>query len=321
MTAVTFTEREIRKQPDLWERALDQSRELVELFPVKPGASLAFVGSGTSYYVGLMAAGYFEDLGICPSRAVPASVYRPRPDESVVVISRSGTTTEALEAAEHARAAGRTVLGITGDPESPLPELCHMTLALSYVREESVVQTGSATTAMMVLRAAADRLSGRTPPHHLPRLLEEVLQEPVEALTAHSHAVVLGSGWRYGVACEAALKLQEMAHLWVERYVPLEYRHGPLSLAGAHTHVEILDPETPRISALARDIRATGAKVRVAHRDPLVELVRLQRVALLTALARNLNPDRPAHLTRSITLTEPAGRPDWKGGDASAPHR
>jgi len=299
---VTHTEREILSQPELWEKALAQSREVAGWLRDRTGAGLVLVGAGSSYYVGLMAAAYLESRGVAQARAVPASEYAARPGELAILISRSGTTTEVLEALEAAKGAGCLPVALTGEPASPLAQAAEHVISLDYVREESVVQTGSATTAMVLFRAAADRLAGQPPPEHLPEDLRRSLEEDAQALTEHDHVVVLGSGWRYGVACEAALKLQEMARMWTERYVPLEYRHGPLSCAGPRTWVEILDPPGDRMTALARDIEKTGARAHIAGTDPLVALVRLQRMALRTALHRGLNPDRPMHLTRSVVL-------------------
>ncbi|WP_256862149.1 hypothetical protein [Microbispora sp. GKU 823] len=38
--------------------------------------------------------------------------------------------------------------------------------------------------------------------------------------------------------------------------------------------------------------------------DPMAELVRVQRLAVARAHARGLDPDTPAHLTRSVILPE-----------------
>jgi fructoselysine-6-P-deglycase FrlB-like protein len=55
-------------------------------------------------------------------------------------------------------------------------------------------------------------------------------------------------------------------------------------------------------ASLAADVRATGAKVIEGGSDPMVELVAVQRMALELAGGRDLDPDRPRHLTRSVML-------------------
>lgn len=301
---VTLTSQEIMAQPQYWSKALEQSRAVATLLESHVKLGIAFVGAGSSYYVGITAAKYLHANGVQSARAVPASEYSPREGELAILISRSGTTTEVVEAADAARRGGCVTAALTCEPESILAHHADELISLSYVREESVVQTGSATTAMVLMRAAADHLAGRRPRMELPEELRKSLDEDVEPLVNHGHVVVLGSKWSFGVACEAALKLQEMARLWTERYIPLEYRHGPMSCAGERTHVEVLDAMDARIGALANDVKQTGARVHIADSDPFVTLVRLQRIAVETALHKGLNPDQPMHLTRSVVLEE-----------------
>jgi fructoselysine-6-P-deglycase FrlB-like protein len=49
-------------------------------------------------------------------------------------------------------------------------------------------------------------------------------------------------------------------------------------------------------------VRATGATVREASLDPMAELVLVHRTAIALAEAKGLDPDHPAHLTRSVVL-------------------
>jgi fructoselysine-6-P-deglycase FrlB-like protein len=59
------------------------------------------------------------------------------------------------------------------------------------------------------------------------------------------------------------------------------------------------DPE------LVNDIKRTGATVVVGVSDPQAELVLVQRIAVATAQARGLDPDRPRHLARSVVRASP----------------
>ena len=79
----------------------------------------------------------------------------------------------------------------------------------------------------------------------------------------------------------------------------MEYRHGPVSLAGPGSLVWILGTPDPTVAA---DIAATGATVRTAELDPMAELVLIHRLAVALAQARGLDPDHPRNLTRSVVL-------------------
>jgi fructoselysine-6-P-deglycase FrlB-like protein len=82
----------------------------------------------------------------------------------------------------------------------------------------------------------------------------------------------------------------------------MEYRHGPISLAGPHSAVWLIG-EAP--AGLASELRATGAAVVESDLDPLAQLVVAQRAAVALAAARGLDPDHPRHLTRSVVLGRP----------------
>ncbi|MGK5559432.1 sugar isomerase, partial [Actinomadura kijaniata] len=70
-----------------------------------------------------------------------------------------------------------------------------------------------------VLRAAEEATAAVTEP--LPA-----------ALLSASQWTFLGRGWAYGLAQEAALKMREAAGAWTEAYPAMEYRHGPVAIAG-----------------------------------------------------------------------------------------
>ncbi len=107
-------------------------------------------------------------------------------------------------------------------------------------------------------------------------------------------------GWTTGLAYEAALKMREAAQAWTEAYSAAEYRHGPVSIAEPTRTTWMLGSHPPDLPA---DVRATGASF-VWHGglDPLAALIVAQRTAVGMALARDLDPDHPRALTRSVIL-------------------
>jgi fructoselysine-6-P-deglycase FrlB-like protein len=124
---------------------------------------------------------------------------------------------------------------------------------------------------------------------------------PLDA-TAFERHVFLATGWRVGLALEAALKLREAAQCWCEAYPAMEYRHGPIALADERSAIWLLG-EQP--DGLAEELRATGATVVESDLDPLAQLVQAQRAAVALAEARGLDPDRPRNLSRSVVLGRP----------------
>ena len=286
-------EQELTTQPEMWRRATELASTVTLLPP--PGARVAFVGCGTSLYVAQAAAAYRNEQMLGESDAFPASEMPPgRLYDEVVMISRSGTTTEVLEATAVIAPRTRT-LAITAVDDSPLARLVTDRIVLSFADERSVVQTRFATSTLSLLlthcgwdvEASATRA-------------EVFLSEPPpEEVDAADHFVFLGRGVAAALANEAALKFREILGAWTESYPTMEYRHGPISAASERSLVWILDNAEPSID---EEIAATGARVVRSGGDPLAGLVRVHRAAQYLAARRDIDPDHPRFLTRSIML-------------------
>jgi fructoselysine-6-P-deglycase FrlB-like protein len=158
------------------------------------------------------------------------------------------------------------------------------------------VQTRFATTELALLRAHLGHDVGLAA-----AAAERVLAEPVPPeLLAARQFTFLGTGWTYGLANEAALKLRESAAMWTESYPAMEYRHGPMAVTGEYSVVWLLGPAPAGLTA---DIAAAGGLAWSDGEDPMASLVRVHMLALALARARGLDPDRPRNLTRSVILT------------------
>ena len=287
-------QREIASQPDCWARALESVGEAAQVLPAR-GERVAVIGCGTSWHVASAIAAAREAAGHGETDAFPASELPLRDYDTLLAVTRSGTTIEVLDALRNAHGSARKV-GITADASAPIREATDQLLVLDYADEQSVVQTRFATTVLTVARAHVG--------HDLGPVVEQaraaVAADLDDRLIDRPHYVFLGRGWSTGVAREAALKLQEAALARSEAYPALEYRHGPLSAATEDSVVWLLGVDD---SVLVSDITRTEATVVVADRDPQAELVLAQRVAVATALVRGLDPDRPRHLARSVIYT------------------
>jgi fructoselysine-6-P-deglycase FrlB-like protein len=294
-TAGARTEHEIASQPACWRRAAALAPELSGLLPA-PGERVAVAGCGTSWFMAQSYAAAREQSGQGETDAYPASeMPRGRRYDRLLLLSRSGTTTEMIELAERERGTTRTV-AITADAGTPVALAADASIELGFADEESVVQTRFATTELVLLRAHLGYDVGPAA-----AAAEQVLAAPLpESLLAARQFTFLGSGWTYGLANEAALKLREAAAMWTESYPAMEYRHGPMAVTDSRSVVWLLGPAP---AGLTGDIAAAGGVAWASGEEPLAELVRVHRVALALARARGLDPDHPRNLTRSVILT------------------
>ncbi len=291
------TSAEIETQPDCWRRAARLAAEAATVAALPAdGVEVAVVGCGTSLFMAQSYAALRESAGRGRTDAFPASEYpHERAYPYVLALCRSGTTSEVVALLERLPAASDSLV-LAGVAGTPATAAARHALVLDFADEESVVQTRFATTALTFLRATLGADVTRAAAD-----AERALTAPLPLEPAHTEQVsFLGTGWTYGLANEAALKLREAAQFWAESYFAMEYRHGPVSIAAPGRAVWPFGPLPP---GLAEQIVATGATlVRTGDLDPLAALVLAQRFAVAAAAARGLDPDQPRALTRSVIL-------------------
>jgi fructoselysine-6-P-deglycase FrlB-like protein len=289
------TEAEIASQPACWLRAADLVAGAGLALPER-GERVAVAGCGTSWFIAQSYAAAREAAGHGETDAFAASeMPTERRYDRVLVLSRSGTTTEILTLL--ARLAGTIpTVAITTDQATPVARAADDAIAIGFADEQSVVQTRFATTELALLLA---HLGNDITP--MAAAAEDVLAAPLPPeLTSAEQFTFLGTGWTCGLASEAALKLREAAGCWTEAYPAMEFRHGPIAVAGPGRVVWLLG-HAP--DGLSDEVAAAGGlawQPREARDVPLAELVRVHRLAASIARNRGLDPDRPRNLTRSV---------------------
>ncbi|MGH3098020.1 MAG: SIS domain-containing protein [Streptosporangiales bacterium] len=289
--------REIARQPECWRKAATVATDAAGL--PEPGERVAVVGCGTSRYIAAAFAALREQRGAGETDAFAASEWPERRRyDRVLAISRSGTTTEVVGLLRKLRERAPTTV-IVADPTTPAAGLAEQSVVLGFADERSIVQTRFATSTLALLRA------------HLGEDVDVLAQQAESALAdalpeqwgEATQFTFLGCGLGAALADEAALKIRETSQSWAESYPAMEYRHGPMSITDERSLVWFLG-EPPRM--LVDEARRFGATVVHADRDPMAELVRVQRLAVTVAERRGLDPDRPRNLARSVVLPPPA---------------
>ena len=143
MTA-TYVHDEIASQPTTWRHAAELLPQVADRLP-RHGERIAVVGCGTSWFVAQAYAVLREEAGHGVTDPFAGSEYPLGRDyDRVLVISRSGTTTEIRELLGQITDTPTVLVTAVGD--SPCAEAADETIALPFADEQSVVQTRFATT-------------------------------------------------------------------------------------------------------------------------------------------------------------------------------
>lgn len=346
--AHTFAE--IMSQTELWDKAVDafhrQSGGLKALWEKGGYDRVLFTGCGSTHYLALAGAALFQQLLGISARAYPASeiallpdyVFLPNTNPLLIAVSRSGETTETVAAMRVFRErTGNPVIAVTCASGSTLSAQADLAIAIDEAQEQSLAQTRSFASMLIVVEAAAAALAERSDLDTLSRLSPVVtclLSEyrDLAQLLGEDQRIerffFLGSGALYGIACEAMLKMKEMSLSYSEAFHMLEFRHGPMSMVDAQTLVIGLVSEdaSPQEVAVLRQMRERGAQILAlaeagrgegladwmhfvqldsklpSWARPVAYLPVLQLMAYYRALARGQNPDQPANLEFVVSL-------------------
>jgi glutamine---fructose-6-phosphate transaminase (isomerizing) len=314
--------------------ALEVAREAPQsmLDRLDGAARIVITGAGSSLYIAQVAAFSMRAHGDLAAEAQPLSEVLLRPaavfaglalaDQPVIVVSRSGSTTEALEVIKAARARGQYTIAVTCRPDAPMAGLADAVLAVPEGDEEAIVMTRSfAAQAALLMRLGA-RLGDGILAADLDAVpsewatLEPWLERAFElAATNPSRVVVLGGGAAFGLANEAVLKATETGQVPASAFHPFEFRHGPISVCEPGMIViGILGGEAEaderRVLEESAALGATtwalgsdgpGGGLEEMARLPLV-LHLLQALALGIAVRRGLDPESPRHLGQVVVI-------------------
>ncbi|HVJ40384.1 MAG TPA: SIS domain-containing protein [Dongiaceae bacterium] len=317
---MNVTERVIVEQFPFWEKALTLS------LPAIKASTYVIVGCGTSYYLAQIVASSFNLCGK-NAIAVPGGEWARRrgaylasqSDICVIALSRSGESTETVQAVEVSRQAGIKTLAIVCARDSSLAKAAETVVYAETHAEEGIVMTASASLMLLV----GLRLAGATVSPAVVQAAKDNLAAMTKALPAiikrRSHFVYLGAGFLYGLAAEGALKLQEMSLSYSQAFHPMEYRHGPISLVDQKTFVLMMySPDTLDEEAkVAQEIRSKGAylvgfggpgdlSIPVSAEGPqraLAILPALQILGERVAGELGLDTAAPRHLNKVVVLS------------------
>ncbi len=339
-TKIYHTYTEILSQPDVWKEALAvvvESRQALECIDLTQFDQVVFIGCGSTYYLSHSAAVTFQQATGILSRAVPASELLFSPDAVLdngrtllVAVSRSGNTSETnLAVKQFKEQKRRMVVCITNYGDSELADLADIALVITAGQEKSVAQTRSFSSMLVAATAMTAVFSRKFDWLELMEILPRVGTRLIKQYESDARAIgenltldrfyFLGSGERYGIACEANLKLKEMTLTHSEPFHFFEFRHGPMAMVTPTTQIIGLQSVSNQKNEnqVLLDMQALGAQTfsladlgadlvfECLLPEPLQNVLYLpvlQLMAYYRSIQKGLDPDKPNNLSTVIKL-------------------
>jgi len=330
-----YTRTEIFSQTEAWAQALDVVHAS-SLPKAGDYDQVLFTGCGSTYYLSLAAAALYQELTGRAARAVPggelllnSGTVLTDKKTLLVAISRSGTTTETVKAAEMFKKEKHGDVVVITNYDEMLSRFADVNIVIDKGQEESVAQTRSFASMYVAATAMCAKMAGRNDlveaMGKLPEIGDRIIGK-YESLAkslgenlSFDRFYFLGSGIRHGLACEANLKMKEMTLTHSEPFYVLEFRHGPMSMVNEKAVVVGMLSDKNRVheAKVLAEMKELGGTVAglgeseadVCFESNIPESVRgvlylpvLQLMAFYRSLAKGLNPDCPANLTAVVKL-------------------
>jgi len=341
------TYREISTQADGWEKNYhkiinDKFHMDKEIFQ-KNYDRILFFGCGSSYNLALSASFYTNSFLKIDTAAIPSSellfnkdIYINKNRNYLLIgFSRSGETTESINVVKSAKDYKNidTLVFTCNCSDNTIVNIADYNYCCEDSEEKSVVMTKSFSNMLISYCLMLAKFLGNK------KIIDEFLK--VIEYTRKNILVIfnemaryiaqndfyelyaLGSGFNYGLAVEADLKVKEMTQIPAYSYHVMEFNHGPKSLIKEGSLCLFLTPNSylERLDILIESYLSLGSYIIVVGRERLLkknrdriksilddenvesELVRsfinipvFQIISLIKTVRLGLNPYKPRNL-------------------------
>ncbi|MEM4390585.1 MAG: glutamine--fructose-6-phosphate transaminase (isomerizing) [Candidatus Diapherotrites archaeon] len=309
---------------------------------IKSAKKIFLVGCGSSYHACLVGSYFFSSISSIETKPVLASEFYEQlnfsnADSLVIAISQSGETADLIEAVKFAKSKGSKLVAIVNVMDSTLMRLADNSILMNCGPEICVLSTKSYTSQLAILLYLSYFCAGKKDEGKKIILdcakeigdflseknissLRKLVEKPV--LSSTKDIFVIGRSIAYPTALESALKIKEVSYVHAEGFAGGELKHGTIALVNQGTPViSLFTPETDKlILSNTIEMKSRGAYVigissfsnnyfdhwievkDCGNANPIMLIVPIQLISYFLALTKNLDPDKPRNLAKSVTV-------------------
>ncbi len=333
--------KEIRQQPKILENILiNQKGDVASMAEkITQAYGTYLIGCGSAYYACLAGTYLFSKLAGVHLNASVGSEFAYAADflkekSLVIALSQSGETIDIISSAKKAKEKGAYLAIMTNVLGSTLYRMADFKVLLNAGPEKCVLATKSFTAKIALLCLTAHHMAGTSAvgEENIQKAIDEIkklvanghtIRKLADKIQNKKHIYILGRGTSYPLALESALKIKEVSYIHAEGFAGGELKHGVIALIEKGTPVIIYNPEDETYQdtlSSANEVKARGAYViGISSRssdvyDEYIEVKKCGEATLIPnvvvaqllgyylALAKNLDPDKPRNLAKSVTV-------------------
>lgn len=343
-----FMLKEIMEQPEALKRQVKTYRDTNVLAKfdkkfIEKFDYIDFIGCGTAYHASMVGARYIEKLtGIRAGAEIASEFIYKEPvfaNERTlfVFVSQSGETADTLMAMNIAKQHGATCIALTNVLYSTIAKQADLVLPVCAGPEIAVASTKAYVCQLSALYMFAKHLNNQINDTQYDYLKDvELVSNKIldfdkdsisliaERIKDEMNPIFIGKDLDYIAACEASLKLKEVAYVNATNYPSGELKHGFLALIEDNTPLIVFATEEKvRVKTLnaAHEAVSRGAFQITITNDgslgydnlividvenellmPMLEIAPMQYLAYEVSVKKGINPDQPRNLAKSVTV-------------------
>lgn len=335
-----FMIKEIFEQKKSIRNALKQNGNLKEaISQLKKSKDIFITGCGTASKVCLFGEYMFSKVSNKITHFIPASEFIGKygnfikKDSALIAVSQSGETADVLEVIKYAKSKGTKIVSILNALGSSMERISDYPMMINAGPEQGVASTKATTGQLSVISLLAygyankleegkrtlEELAGKVNDMLNPRY-EERIKKIAESIISQQRMMIIGKSLDYPIAQEASIKLQEVGYQDAHAFAGGELKHGPLALIQKDTPCLVLVSDDESILNNAKEVEARGGNIiGISPKDNTIfnSWIKIPDCGLLTSIAalipiqmlsyhmsilRNINPDKPRNLAKSVTV-------------------
>ena len=296
---------------------------------------VVLIGSGTAFHAAMVGKGFFEEILNINAKVVVASefdigTHLMAENVLFVIVSQSGETADALIAQQKILDCGGKVLAVTNIISSTLAKNSSFVLPIFAGREIAVASTKAYVCQISSLYLLVRHLEGKFEEKAYEDVCDvankilsfdkRVLDNLAEKLALANFTMFIGKHQDYVTAKESALKLQEITYIPALSLYAGELKHGYLAVVTNGVQVFVFATNEKDLLAAenaAHEIMARGGEVVLVSTVnqssiklsnactflmPIISIVPMQYLAYKVSIHKELNPDKPRNLAKSVTV-------------------
>jgi glucosamine--fructose-6-phosphate aminotransferase (isomerizing) len=335
---IHFMLKEIFEQNDTIKKSIKDEKKIKELAnEINNYLKIFFLGCGTAYYAGLTASYIFSDISkkqIITILGSEFNLYENFIDENTLIIpiSQSGETADVLEPIKIAKNKGAKIFSIINSISSSLERISDNYILINAGPEIAVASTKAFTSQLSLLSLTAFTCinqfeEGKNKLIDITKKTKEILNEDfINEINKLSKKIltnnlfIIGKSSNYPIALESALKIKELSYIHAEGFASGELKHGTLALIEKGTPCLVIYSNNKTILNNAWEIKSRGGYIvgispkynevfdywikipNGGKLSPILNVIPSQLLAYYFAINKNLNPDRPRNLAKSVTV-------------------